>query len=283
MNINIKKTKGFESPTYGNLRSSLLWIVFKRGFSFFLGAPCRPVYGLLLLLLCNLSLNAQPDSDGTAIQQDRVFKAGASTSNITPPLGEVIVGGFGDPVATHVHDELHTRNLVLDDGETRLVFVIVDNLSVNREVFDEARRRLQNDTGIPESNMLMAAIHTHSATSASGLGNKRRGWNLNKPLDDYQNFLVGRIVDGVKMAVNNLEPARIGWGAGSVPQHVFNRRWRMKPGTPMPNPLGSEDQVVMNPGVANPNLLEPAGPTDPEVSFISVQSITGKPIALLGN
>lgn len=283
INNNIKRTKGLVSLTYGNLKSSLLWIVFKRGFSFWSGASRRPVYGLLLLLVFNLNLKAQTDSNATAMQQDRVFKAGASTSNITPPLGEIIVGGFGDPVATHVHDELHTRNLVLDDGETRLVFVIVDNLSVNREVFDEARRLLQNDTGIPEGNMMMSAIHTHSGTSASGLGNKRRGWNLNKPLDEYQNFLVGRIVDGVKVAINNLEPARIGWGSGDVPQHVFNRRWKMKPGTPMPNPLGSEDQVVMNPGVANPNLLEPAGPTDPEVSFISVQSITGKPIALLGN
>jgi hypothetical protein len=57
----------------------------------------------------------------------------------------------------------------------------------------------------------------------------------------------------------------------------------MKPGTPMPNPLGGEDQVVMNPGVENPNLLEPAGEPDTEVSFISVQSADGRPLALLAN
>jgi hypothetical protein len=38
----------------------------------------------------------------------------------------------------------------------------------------------------------------------------------------------------------------------------------------------------MNPG-RDPNLLEPAGIPDPDVSFISVQSIQGKPIALLAN
>jgi hypothetical protein len=39
----------------------------------------------------------------------------------------------------------------------------------------------------------------------------------------------------------------------------------------------------MNPGVGNPNLLEPAGPTDPQVWFLSVQSPEGRPIALLAN
>jgi len=57
----------------------------------------------------------------------------------------------------------------------------------------------------------------------------------------------------------------------------------MKPGTVNPNPFGGVDQVVMNPGVGTPNLLEPAGPTDPGVSFISVQSSAGRPIALLAN
>ena len=58
----------------------------------------------------------------------------------------------------------------------------------------------------------------------------------------------------------------------------------MKPGTIPPNPFGgTNDLVKMNPPVESPNLLEPAGPTDPEVSFVSVQSPDGRPIALLAN
>ena len=66
-------------------------------------------------------------------------------------------------------------------------------------------------------------------------------------------------------------------------QHVFVRRWKMKPGIPVPDPFGGQDKVRMNPGYGNPNLLKPAGKPDPDVSFISVQSVDGRPIALLAN
>lgn len=214
--------------------------------------------------------------------QNKTFKAGASTTNITPPLGEGIVGNFGvPPPATHVHDELHTRTLVLDDGEKKLVFVISDNVGINREVFDAAKSLIEEETHIPKGHILMAATHTHSSISAGGSGDKRRGWNADNSLDDYQLFLARRMADGVRIALNNLEPAQIGWGAGNLPQHVFNRRWKMK--EKVINPFGEMDQVQFNPGVNNPNKLEPAGPTDPEISFLSVQSIEGKPIALLAN
>jgi hypothetical protein len=207
------------------------------------------------------------------------FLAGAATANITPPLGEPIVGGFNPEPSTHVHDELHARCLVLHDGKTRLAIVVCDNVGIPREVFDEAKRTVEKETGLPVENMLMSATHTHSATPA-------RGDNVAAPgtgLPDYSRFLVRRIADGVRRALHNVEPARIGWGVARAPEHVFNRRYFMKPGTPLPNPLGGEDKVKMNPGAGNPNVEKPAGPTDPEVWFVSVQSKSGRPIALLAN
>lgn len=213
----------------------------------------------------------------------RVFKAGAATSNITPQLGDGIVGNFDIPPATYVHDELHARCLVLDDGATRLVWVVVDSVSVNREVFDAAKRRLHELTGIPIAHMLMSATHTHSATSARGSNAMAMRNPADGPrLDDYQSFLARRIEDGVQRAIVNLEPARIGWGEGAVPQHVFNRRWVLKDGKTTINPFGEQDRALMNPG-ARKDLERPAGPVNPAVYFVSVESVSGRPIAVLAN
>lgn len=206
-----------------------------------------------------------------------MFRAGAVTSNITPWLGVSISGGFQDLKSRHVHDELHARCLVLDDGETRLAFAIVDVALLGRELIDEAKARIQEHTGIPPTHVLVAATHTHSAPTTIPLAQC-------EPDPAYQKFLVQRVADGVRRAVNQLAPARIGWGAVDVPQHVFNRRWKMKPGALPANPFGgTNDLVRTNPGVNNPDLVEPAGPTDPQVWFVSVQSTNGRPVALLAD
>ena len=209
----------------------------------------------------------------------RVFRAGAATTNITPPLGEPIVGNFTTPAATHVHDELHARCIVLDDGQTKIALAICDNVGIPREVFDAAKQMVHEATGIPVDHLLMSATHTHSATSA-------RSDNMlvhANQLNSYQSFLARRIADGIRQAATNLQPARIGWGAVDVPGQVFNRRWYLKPGNPMPNPFGGQDKVQMNPPAGSPKLDRPAGPTDPQVSFVSIQATSGRPIALLGN
>lgn len=224
---------------------------------------------ILLTGWLGASLGAQP-------AKSTVFRAGAATSNITPPLGSPIVGGFRPFPATHVHDELHARCLVLDDGTTRLALVVCDLLGFDRQVSDEARALLHKDLGIPPEHVLISATHTHSAASA--LGQNAR--IISHTMDDYQRFVARRIVDGVKRAVNLLRPAQIGWGSAEAPEHVFNRRWYMKPGTIPANPFGGTDRVKMNPPSGSPDLLEPAGPTDPALPFLAVREPGGKLIAV---
>lgn len=204
------------------------------------------------------------------------LKAGAATSNITPEIGRPIIGGFVPFPSKHIHDELHARCLVLDDGETKLALVICDLLGIDRIVSEEARKLIADRQGIPKEHVLISGTHTHSASSA--LGTDR--FKLGQKADEYQTFVAKRIADGVARAVNNLRPAQIAFGKAMAPEHVFNRRWHMQPGTVPVNPFSKMDLVKMNPPAGSPNLTEPAGPTDPEVSFFSIRDADGQPLAV---
>lgn len=227
------------------------------------------LFVLLTGLLIGLSVQAQ----------DKVFRAGAAASNITPPLGELIVGGWAPIPATNIHDELYARCLILDDGKKQLGFVICDNVGIPREVFDTARQLIEDETDLDPAHLLMSSTHTHSATTARG-ENKVA---VMEKLTDYQRFLARRIADGVRRALSNMQPARIAWGAAEEPSELFNRRWFVTDPELRTNPFGGVDEVRMNPPRRNPALVRPAGPIDPEISFISVQSTEGRPLALLAN
>ena len=104
----------------------------------------------LLFLACLICLPAFS-------QGNRFFQAGAYKSNITPKLGGPIIGNWDSPPAAYVHDELFARSIVLDDGETKLVLVTVDNVGVDQKVFDAAKQSILQATGIPPSHVLIAA------------------------------------------------------------------------------------------------------------------------------
>jgi hypothetical protein len=125
--------------------------------------------------------------------------------------------------------------------------------------------------------MLMAATHTHSAPTVVAVFQST-------PNPEYQAFLSMRIADAICRAANQLAPAEMGWGVGEEPTHVFNRRWYMKEGAIASNPFGQDvDRVKMNPPRASADLVEPAGPVDPAIGVMAVQSADGRMVSVLAN
>ena len=214
---------------------------------------------------------------GTVIAEDKVFRAGAWAADITPWIGVEQNGNMHRHYGTKIHDKLHARALALDDGQHKLVIVVADSCMIYRETFDEAKQRVHEKTGVPLESILMSATHTHSAPAAVSI--------FQAEVDkEYQRFLTLRLGDAAIQAFNNLAPAKIGWAVGSEPRHVSNRRWKMQPGIINKDLFGNtNDAVRMNPRPGSPDLLEPAGPTDPQVPVLAVKSLQDKPIALLAN
>lgn len=218
------------------------------------------------------SLSAAEAADG------KNLKAGAYAVDITPPEFPVSSnGGIRDRMTTFAHDPLHARCLVLENGESRIAIAVVDSCMVPRELLDIAKKKAEELTGIPTDKMLISATHTHTAVSVAGVFQS-------EPEEEYGQFLASKIAKGLEQAASQLEPARVGWAVGNNPRQVFNRRWYMRPGFQYDDPFDTgSDRVRMNPPRGNTALLAPAGPIDPEIVLLSLQSTDGRPIALLAN
>lgn len=122
----------------------------------------------------------------TAAAEERVFRAGAATSNITPSIDSEPPQRSSSRYATHVHDELHARCLVLDDGAAQLAIVVCDLRHISADVVVDAKRMIERMTGIPPECVLISATHTHTST----------GTRLNKegeePYYDYRAETINR-------------------------------------------------------------------------------------------
>jgi hypothetical protein len=206
------------------------------------------------------------------------LRAGAAAVDISPEkLPVVASGGFLERMGDEVHDPLHARALVLDDGATRVAILVVDTLMMPREMLDAVKRAAARSTGIAEDRMLISATHTHSAPSVMGA--------LGTGVDEaYAAFLPGRLVECIERANANLEPAEAGWGAIDDSQDTNCRVWIRRPDRIGLDPFGQPTiRAMMHPGYQNPDYIGPCGPEDPALSVFSVQSPDGRPITLLAN
>jgi len=154
------------------------------------------------------------------------FRGCSPTSPESPKvkvgLGETVIrqrenlrmGGFArSQVATGVHDDLHARSIVIEGGNgTVVVMTALSLVGIDRPCIERIRKAVNEETGIPEENILVSCTHTHSGPRVSKAG------------EEYRRFLVERAVESVVRAWNNRFPARIGVGATKVMELGRNRR-----------------------------------------------------------
>lgn len=204
------------------------------------------------------------------------LKAGAAAVDITPPKGCPMAGYYSYRGAEGTHDPLYAKALVFEKDGTTVALVSLDLITTTRGIVEESRKLIEKQTGIPGVHVMISATHSHTGPVLWD-GSPRADFLTAggaKTAKDYVAELPGKIADAVKKAHAARTPVRISFGMGKEEGLAFNRRFHMKDGS-----------VGWNPGKKNPNIVKPAGPVDPSVPvvFIETDEMKPKPIAVYVN
>jgi len=198
-----------------------------------------------------------------------MLKCGASDVNITPELGVHMPGGWTNRPAQYVYDELYTHAIVFEDDNMTIAFASVDTLYVSFAMVKAIREMVNEQTGIPKENILVAATHTHFSFEIDLATYKPEEEKFTAP---QTVTCAKKIASAIVLAYKRRRDAVIGFGSCEEHDISFIRRFFMKTGG-----------VRMNPPMMSPDLIKPEGVIDPEVGIIRVDTPEGEPIAVMSN
>lgn len=204
------------------------------------------------------------------------MQTGFYQTDITPPVGMERAGCYSKLLLASMHDRLYARAAVFDDGRNRIALVGLDICALpSSEFVQRVRTEIERLCGIPGAAILLAASHTHNGPCTLGqIGEsyahapaliRRLALELSPEIDAfYVEWLARQTVTAVVEADRRKQEAVLSAGLGREDQVAFNRRFRMRQG-----------RVYTHPGKGNPDIVEPAGPTDPDVGVIGVWNPSG--------
>ena len=148
------------------------------------------------------------------------LKAGAGRSVITPRVGAALVGYFDrtDP-STGVHDDLHARALVLDEGGLALALCSVELCYLRSREVAQIRQAVAARCDLLPEDIFIFTTHTHAGPA----GHNAQDWD--RPLPEL-------VADAIVEAYATRQPARMGAGFGQLIGYNINRRWLNRPADP---------------------------------------------------
>lgn len=143
------------------------------------------------------------------------FRVGVAVESITPNPLLPISGGMGPSApATQKKGDLSVRAMVFAKDEMRVAFVSVDVLGFPAVLGARVKQEIQ---GIPSTNILIAASHTHSAPDCYAFPDGQGGHTGSL---EYMQFVCDQMAKALNAALQNLQPARLRIGTGEVQGRV---------------------------------------------------------------
>jgi len=207
---------------------------------------------LLFVLLSGASLcKAQNSSEST-------LRVGAARVKLNPADLDGLTNLWGTPFKG-VHDDIYVRALVLENGKTSAAIVAVDTVEIRDAMPIVAL--IASATGIPATNIIVAATHDHNAPMV-GLRNANGLQRAGPAGLAYVAHVEANVLEAVKAARAEAQPALFGVGRGTVDINI------------------NRDQHTPRGYVMGWNA---SGPSDKTIWVLKFESPTGNPIAFLIN
>lgn len=192
------------------------------------------------------------------------FRVGASASRLVADDTMVIGGGIGPGKASGQEGELRAAAVVIEDPKgARVALVACDVLMVNRDILDQAARRIEREAGIPFDHILINATHTHSAPTTVTVHGYKREEAFTRQVGD-------KIVEATAAAAKRLGPATMYFRLGEESSVGRNSRLLLSDGT------------IFWTGLHN-DVVRPTGPFDPELPVWAFRRPNGSLEAVMFN
>ena len=168
----------------------------------------------------------------------RIVTFGTAKECITPNERTTLIGFgpvFGVPFS-RVHDDLHVRTLLLEDGQgERVVLMGFDLLFHDDTLTEQLRTYAQEKYGVKPGNLHVSYSHTHFAPAV-------RGYDQHYHTDSYEAFLLERCCACIDRAFRNVRKGTMEFAA-VVGDWNISRRVPQGNGKTQfaPNPEGDRD------------------------------------------
>jgi len=155
-----------------------------------------PAWGVVLVLFVAAAFAGERE----AATSNGYLDAGVGIVDITPTDSVALAGSPTQLKSSSVGTRLFVRGLVLADRRQKVAIVTLDTLKYPVEHVVRARQRIEQNTGIPASKVIICASHTHRGPL----------WSY------YKDQLVTPIAEAVALAVRDLTPCRLGTSKGKA-------------------------------------------------------------------
>lgn len=201
------------------------------------------------------------------------LRAGFARVDITPRLGIKMAGYYEERIADGVLDQLQANAVALSDGKNTVIIVSIDHCGLKQFYIKKYKKYSSETLGIPKDAIFIHTTHIHTGPEMLSYefnGDIMQLSEKDRFSEEYSDFLCYRIADVVKMAIDDMKPAKMGYGTSVAPNIAFIRRYKMKDGT-----------TVTNPGINNPDVVQPIGEVDERVNVIRFKRESADDIVLV--